>query len=45
MANDLDDLDDLMGGTPQKSKKDTNFDDDEDDFFGGGFGSSKNDKV
>lgn len=41
--DDLDDLDDLMGGTPKKNKFVNNMDmDDDDDFFGGGgFGGSK----
>ena len=42
-ANDLDDLDDLMGGSGQPiQQKDNAFDlDDDDDFFGMGGSSSK----
>ena len=43
----MDDLDDLMGGTPKQNKFVNNMDlEDDDDFFGGGgFGQSKaNDK-
>lgn len=47
IANDFDDLDDLMGASPMTKKKaanNTNLD--EDDFFGdGGFGFSNNDEL